>query len=163
MKTIILSSLALLILSACSSEQAQEKTAQNVSESKVEAVKEATKNVETLHAAAEENTTQAEAEIKPKTKPAITAKVEKKADADVLNGATLYANKCASCHGKDAKKSALNNSAPIAGWESERLITVLKGYKDGSYGGKMKAIMQGQTKPLSDTEIELLSNYISAL
>lgn len=161
MKTIILSSLALLLLSACSSEPAQEKTTQNVSEPKVEAVKEATKNVETLNAAAEENRTQAEAEIKPKTESAGAAKVVQKADAP--NGATLYANKCASCHGKDGKKSALNNSAPIAGWESERLITALKGYKDGSYGGKMKAIMQGQSKPLSDTEIEHLSNYISSL
>ncbi|MBE0498068.1 MAG: cytochrome c [Campylobacterales bacterium] len=157
MKTIILSSLALLLFSACDSEPTHEKTTQRASKPKIEAVNEATKNVETLNAAAKENRTQAEAEIKLKTEPAIAAK------SDALNGATLYANKCASCHGKDGKKSALNNSAPIAGWKSERLITVLKGYKDGGYGGKMKAIMQGQSKPLSDTEIKLLSHYISTL
>jgi cytochrome c553 len=146
MKKTILFSLALLLLSGCSSEQRPEKSADTVTEHKTGSIKEAQKNVDSLNATID-------GEINTETK----------AHTEVPNGATLYANKCASCHGKDGKKSALNNSAPIAGWEKERLITVLKGYKDGSYGGKMKAIMQGQSKPLSDQELELLSDYISSL
>ncbi len=145
MKKTILFSLTLLLLSACSSEQTPEKSTDTAIEHKLDTVKKAQKNVDALNATIDQINT------------------ETKAQTEVPNGATLYANKCASCHGKDAKKSALNNSAPIAGWESERLITVLNGYKDGSYGRKMKAIMQGQSKPLSDQEIELLSNYISSL
>jgi cytochrome c553 len=163
MKTIILSSLALLLLNACNSQPAEEKTTQNVSEPKVEAVKEVTKNLKAHNAAIEENTTQTETQERPNTKAVIAVKVEQNVSTDTPNGATLYANKCASCHGKDGEKSALNNSEAIAGWERQRLITALKGYKDGSYGGKMKAIMQGQSKPLSDTEIELLSDFISTL
>lgn len=145
MKKTILFSLALLLLSGCSSEQAPEKSAPTVTENKVDSIKEAQKNVDALNATIEQINT------------------ETKVQTEAPNGATLYANRCASCHGKDGKKSALNNSAAIAGWESERLVSALKGYKDGSYGGKMKAIMQGQSKPLSDTEIELLSDYISTL
>lgn len=79
------------------------------------------------------------------------------------SGANLYAQKCASCHGKGAKKSALNASEAIAGWDSAKTQSTLKGYQDGSYGRKMKNIMQGQTKPLSDTDIKLISDYISIL
>jgi len=79
------------------------------------------------------------------------------------SGSSLYTAKCASCHGKDAKKSALNASQAIAGWDSSKTQGALKGYQDGSYGKKMKNIMQGQTKPLSDADIKLLSDYISIL
>ena len=80
-----------------------------------------------------------------------------------VTGAGLYAQRCASCHGKDAKKSALNVSQPIAGWSSTKLKDALNGYKDGTFGGKMKGLMQGQSKPLSDADIKLLSDYISIL
>ena len=84
-------------------------------------------------------------------------------EVNTPNGANLYAQKCASCHGKDAKKSALNASEPIAGWDSTKTQDALNGYKDGSYGRKMKNIMQGQTGPLSDSDIKLISDYISIL
>jgi cytochrome c553 len=144
MKTILYSSLALLLLSACSSAPAQDKKTKTVVDDKTSTIKEAKKVVQQI-------------DKKVQKEEKVVAKV-----TETSNGPSLYV-KCASCHGKDAKKSALNASQSIAGWPSEKIQAALHGYNDGTYGGKMKAIMQGQSKPLSDEEIIKLSDYISAL
>lgn len=79
-----------------------------------------------------------------------------------VDGATLF-QKCTSCHGQKAEKVALGKSQIIAGWDVSKLSSAMHGYKDGSYGGAMKALMQGQVKSLSAQEIEALSEYISSL
>jgi len=38
------------------------------------------------------------------------------------------------------------------------IVTAIKGYKDGSYGGSMKALMKGQVASLSDADIEAIAN-----
>jgi len=79
------------------------------------------------------------------------------------DGAALY-KKCAGCHGAKGEKKALGKSAPIAGWDKEKLVEALKGYKAGTrnvYG--MGALMKGQVANLSDEEIEALAEYISKL
>ncbi|NLC28262.1 MAG: c-type cytochrome [Campylobacteraceae bacterium] len=78
------------------------------------------------------------------------------------DGAALY-KKCISCHGSNAEKKALNKSQVIAGWPAEKQIAALKGYKDGTYGGPMKALMKGQISSYSDEEIEAVSKYIESL
>jgi cytochrome c553 len=77
-------------------------------------------------------------------------------------GASLY-NKCAGCHGAQAEKKALNKSQVIQGWDKAKLVTVLNGYKDGSYGGAMKGLMRGQVASYNDKQIEEVSEYISKL
>ncbi len=79
------------------------------------------------------------------------------------DGAALY-KKCAGCHGMHGEKKALGKSAPIAGWDKEKLVEALKGYKAGTrnvYG--MGALMKGQVASLSDADIEALADYISKL
>jgi len=78
------------------------------------------------------------------------------------DGAAVY-KKCISCHGADGKTKALGKSEVIAGWAADKQIAALKGYKDGSYGGPMKALMKGQVANLSDAEIEVVSKYIEGL
>jgi len=143
MKTIIFSSLTLLLLSACSSAPAQEKKTSTVANDKIEAVNDA---------------------------KAVVKKIEKNSEQSSLviasapsTGASIFSTKCASCHGKDAKKSALNTSAIIASWPEEKIQAALHGYQEGTYGGKMKAIMQGQTKSLSSEDIQKLAKFISSL
>ncbi len=77
------------------------------------------------------------------------------------SGAEVF-QKCASCHGMKAEKSALNKSQIIAGWSSEKIEAAIKGYKDGSYGGSMKALMAAQVASLSDEEISAVSRFIAA-
>jgi len=144
MKTIIYSTLTLLLLNACSSSPAQEEKTKTVVDDKINAITAAKKVVQQTN-----EKTQAQEQV--------VAAVKSPA-----NGATLYV-KCASCHGKDGKRSALNASQSIAGWSSEKTQAALRGYNDGSYGGKMKAVMKGQSQPLSDEEIVKISDYISTL
>jgi len=81
--------------------------------------------------------------------------------ANATEGADVY-KKCAACHGVNAEKKAMGKSQIIAGWEASKTIAALKGYKDGSYGGPMKALMKGQVASLSDAEIEAVAKYIKS-
>ena len=81
--------------------------------------------------------------------------------ANAADGAQVY-TKCAACHGANAEKKAMGKSEIIAGWEADKTIASLKGYKAGTYGGPMKALMKGQVSKLSDEEIEAVSAYIAS-
>jgi cytochrome c553 len=77
----------------------------------------------------------------------------------VINGAKLYA-KCASCHGANGEKVALNVSKVIKDFSKENFISAVKGYQNGTYGGTMKTLMNGQVKSLTDDEIKAIADYI---
>ena len=94
---------------------------------------------------------------------AITPIIKKvQAIAAAPSGQILY-KKCAGCHGQNAEKKALNKSAIIKDWDASKIASALKGYQDGSYGGAMKGVMKGQVTSMSDTEIDLVSKYITTL
>jgi len=76
------------------------------------------------------------------------------------DGAALYAQ-CVACHGANGEKKALGKSELIGGWEKSKTVAALQGYKDGSYGGTMKALMKGQVAKLSDAQIEEVAAYIA--
>jgi len=80
-----------------------------------------------------------------------------------VNGHSLYAHKCASCHGQSGEKSALNTSKVIAGWQNDQTTTALKGYQSGTYGSKLKGIMEAQANSLSEAQVEAVAVYISTL
>jgi len=84
-----------------------------------------------------------------------------KAIATEPNGQILY-KKCASCHGQNAEKKALNKSAIIQDWDASKIANALKGYKNGTYGGAMKGIMKGQVVSMSEKEIDLVSEHIAS-
>lgn len=106
------------------------------------------------------NTVQEEAN---KTAAEPAAAITKVADNNVVDGAALFAQKCASCHGAKADKSALNKSQIIATLTEVQIKDALKGYQNGTYGREMKAVMQGQAKPLNDAQIDALAKYVSGL
>lgn len=70
---------------------------------------------------------------------------------------------CSTCHGMNAEKSALGKSKIIRGWDSVKIENALHGYKEGTYGGPMKAVMKGQVSKLDSEEIEAVAEYISNL
>jgi len=80
-----------------------------------------------------------------------------------VNGHSIYAHKCASCHGQYGEKVALNTSYIIAGWKSTQTIDALKGYQSDTYGKKLKGIMKAQAKGLNDAQIKAVSDYIATL
>jgi len=101
-------------------------------------------------------------EIKESVSNAETAISNEEVVHDGPNGELLF-KACASCHGQKAEKEALGKSQIIAGWDKEKIINALHGYKDGTYGGIMKNIMKGQVDSKTDAEIDALATFISNL
>lgn len=65
---------------------------------------------------------------------------------------------CANCHGLAGEKAALNKSKIINQMSKEDFVAAMKGYKDGTYGGPLKAVMKGQVMKLSDKDMEELAD-----
>lgn len=72
-------------------------------------------------------------------------------------GADVW-TKCSACHGQNGEKPALGKSKILKDLKPEEIKTALNGYKDGTYGGPMKALMVGQVKDLKKEDIEAISN-----
>jgi len=64
---------------------------------------------------------------------------------------------CTGCHGADFEKAAMGKSKIVKDMSKADIETALKGYKDGSYGGAMKALMAGQAKGLDDAKIKAIA------
>jgi len=73
-------------------------------------------------------------------------------------GAERYAKMCKSCHGADGTNTAM--SPPLKGISVEEAKTALVGYREQTYGGKKKAMMERLAKSLTDEDIEALANHI---
>jgi cytochrome c553 len=78
------------------------------------------------------------------------------------DGAAIYKTQCASCHGATGEKKALNKSQIINQFSEEQIVTALKGYKDGTYGGAMKALMKSKVAALGDEEIGAIAKEVAA-
>lgn len=97
------------------------------------------------------------------TKPTNVAVVPRTiAPTPLKTGAHIY-KKCSGCHGTDGSTQALGKSQVIKGWSSAKVEAALSGYRDGSYGGAMKALMKGQVTDLNEHDIKLVADHISKL
>ncbi|OIO03540.1 MAG: hypothetical protein AUJ49_04345 [Desulfovibrionaceae bacterium CG1_02_65_16] len=81
--------------------------------------------------------------------------------AFAADGKTLFASKCAGCHGADGSKSAL--SKPLKGLSEAEFTKAMAGYKSKTFGGAKKAVMEGQASKLSDADVKALAAYVSKL
>ncbi len=176
MKIVLSAVVALLLIGCSDNKSTTQESAQAATPVKTEVVKEAAA-VEKLVTPKEEKVVVVEEKISPKKveKKVVeavvpvatkTTKAPKEAVAQpvatAVDGAKLF-TVCSSCHGVKAEKKALGKSQVIAGWDSAKIVNALKGYKNGTYGGAMKAVMKGQASKLSDAEINALAQYISKL
>jgi cytochrome c-type protein NapB len=75
---------------------------------------------------------------------------------------TLFANtaSCKGCHGENFEKKVMGTSKILKDMSKKEIIDALKGYKDGTYGGKLKKMMVGRVVKLSDKDIKALANEI---
>jgi len=80
-----------------------------------------------------------------------------KAEAKPAAAVEVNTAACAGCHGADFGKKAMGKSKIVKDMTKADIETALKGYKDGSYGGAMKALMAGQVKSLNDDQIKAIA------
>ncbi len=76
----------------------------------------------------------------------------------LLFGANL--SSCKGCHGTNFEKVALGKSKIVQSMSKEEIISSLKGYRDGTYGGAMKGVMKQAVASLNDAEIEAMATEI---
>lgn len=100
--------------------------------------------------------------VKEETPSVVSESKEEVAQIEEPNGEVLYKS-CVNCHGQKAEKEALGKSQIIAGWDKQRIIDAMNGYKAGTYGGVMKNIMKTQIDSKTDAEIDALATFISNL
>ena len=87
-------------------------------------------------------------------KPIAAISTEKLYDAAKLR-------QCLACHGQDWSRPALGKSKIVSNMSRQNILRALKGYKQGTYGGPLRAIMKGQVARYSDAELEMIANTIS--
>ena len=147
MKIFLSATLALLLL-GCSNEESSS-SKEEVQQSVQKATKIVKKEIETT---TKKVVKESDEVVKKIPKPVVVK----------IDGAKLF-TKCTSCHGQNAEKKALNKSNIIKGWSTDKTITAINGYRDGSYGSSMKGVMKPQVAKLTKTEIQALAEYISKL
>jgi len=76
------------------------------------------------------------------------------------NTSSVKVRACQACHGRYFDKRALGKSMIVANMSSRQISRALKGYKNGTYGGPMKALMRGQVARYSDSDLEAFSKTI---
>ena len=67
---------------------------------------------------------------------------------------------CKGCHGQQWEKVAMGKAKVVKDMSTTQIIKALKGYKNGSYGGAMKGLMNAQVKNLSISDIEEMAANI---
>ena len=152
---------ASILLVGCGEEATKEVNASVATEKAVEAEKtetvaeKATKAVDAVKAVATEavaKTAEVASAVAEKTAEVVTEAKEAVAGVDL--------KACAACHGAEFEKKAMGVSKIVKDMSKEDIVTALKGYKDGSYGGNMKALMKGQVASFDDAKIEEVAGQI---
>lgn len=82
----------------------------------------------------------------------------------VLGAVSLFAavntTACAGCHGANFEKHALGKSKIVKDMSKADVEKALLGYKAGTYGGAMKAVMKGQVAKYSDDDLKAVAQKI---
>lgn len=82
--------------------------------------------------------------------------------AMAADGEALY-KKCVACHGKKAEKKAPGAEIIVNTLSEKEIFEALKGYKDGTFGGKAKKNMELQVKNLNEEDFKALAAYIMTI
>lgn len=78
------------------------------------------------------------------------------------DGAALY-KQCVTCHGANGEKAALGKSKVIKGMSQADIEAAMKGYKAGTFGAALKAVMEKQVASLDDAQIAEVAAYVSQM
>jgi len=75
-----------------------------------------------------------------------------------LSGASIAI--CKGCHGQMWEKVVMGKSRVVKDMSRAEILSALKGYQNGTYGGVLKGLMVKQVKNLSSEEMEAIVEKI---
>lgn len=78
-------------------------------------------------------------------------------------GEKIFANKCASCHGFDAKNPISPTYPKLAGQNKAYIVEAIKAYQDGSRSSVNAQIMKAIVQEMPSDRIDMVADYISSL
>lgn len=81
-------------------------------------------------------------------------------EGDASAGKTLYASKCAHCHGQEG--AGMASFPALAGRDAEYIKSRLEQYRAGEKVGANSGVMIPNAKSLSDEDINNLAAHISS-
>ncbi len=90
-------------------------------------------------------------------------------NSNAMDGAKLYKQNCAVCHGKEGKKVPKGGVDILAGKDATKLARTIRAYKDqdnevGAYTMKKSSqVMKDATYELSREQIVAIATYLSEL
>jgi cytochrome c len=90
---------------------------------------------------------------------------QQKSDSGATNieGMETYANRhCIDCHGSGGKHPVQPVYPVLAGQNKEYLLRQFKDIKDGIRNNSLTAMMRAIVQDVSDTEIEVIADYLSS-
>jgi len=67
---------------------------------------------------------------------------------------------CKGCHGQKWEKVVMGKSKVVKDMSKREIMTALKGYKKGTYGGALKGLMVEQLKKLSVKDMKSIVKKI---
>ena len=67
---------------------------------------------------------------------------------------------CVKCHGENGELKALGRSKVISNMSKAEILSALKGYLNGTYGGPMSALMKGKIADLTEAQMVEISEKI---
>jgi cytochrome c len=85
-------------------------------------------------------------------------------EAPALDGAALYQQRtCIACHGQDAKTPILPEYPKLAGQNADYMLQQMKDIKSGARNNGNTAAMSGVMHLVDESEMGILSEYLSGL
>lgn len=139
------------------------KTIESVSEKTEEIIENTSKKLKEVANASVATINDLQEKVSNKTmqaKEEVEVKIAQTSDIDA--GKKVYL-KCVACHGRNAEKLPPGGNEIIKDWKAEKIKESLLGYKEGTYGYKMKATMTSLVKTISDEDVENVAYYIESL
>ena len=81
----------------------------------------------------------------------------------MADGAALYSQTCASCHGATGAEPIMGTYPKIAGQNSDYLVQQMKDFKSGARTNAQSAVMKGMVAALSEDNMKQIADFLAAV
>ncbi len=81
----------------------------------------------------------------------------------MADGAALYAQTCASCHGATGAEPIMGTYPKVAGQNSDYLVQQMMDFKSGARTNAQSAVMKGLVATMSEGDMKKIADFLAAV